>query len=171
MIFQGAVRFGDAAPTVDGQRAWLTPRSWHVRKRHGDRSIFNLVAAGFPGDSQPEAVPPGWRTAGGEQVVVERHYSLRTSVAPDGRARSGLLYGLQVIPAGSRFRARLSGAEFLTVAAGKVTGIDDYYKYPADTRPRELSAAGEPDEVERSLRNLDRHWYRVDRADRDRVRP
>ena len=67
--------------------------------------------------------------------------------------------------------ARLSGAEFLTVAAGKVTGIDDDYKYPADTRPRELSAAGEPDEVERSLRNLDRHWYRVDRADRDRVRP
>jgi AraC-like DNA-binding protein len=33
--------------------------------------------------------------------------------------------------------ARLSGAEFLTVRGDKVTGIEDYYKFPADTNSAE----------------------------------
>ena len=39
--------------------------------------------------------------------------------------------------------AGLSGAEFLTVRDDKVTGIEDYYRYPTDTRPRESSGARE----------------------------
>jgi len=38
--------------------------------------------------------------------------------------------------------ARLSGAEFLTVRNDQVTGIEDYYKYPSDTGPRDASSAG-----------------------------
>ncbi len=39
--------------------------------------------------------------------------------------------------------ARLSGAEFLTVRGDKVTGIEDYYKFPSDTEPQDASSAGE----------------------------
>jgi len=38
--------------------------------------------------------------------------------------------------------ARLSGAEFLTVRGDKVTGIEDYYKYPSDTELQDASSAG-----------------------------
>ena len=40
--------------------------------------------------------------------------------------------------------ARLSGAEFLTVRGDKVTGIEDYYKFPSDTKPLESFGADEP---------------------------
>ncbi len=37
----------------------------------------------------------------------------------------------------------LSGAEFLTVRGDKVTGIEDYYKYPSDTEPQDVPSTGE----------------------------
>jgi AraC-like DNA-binding protein len=37
----------------------------------------------------------------------------------------------------------LSGAEFLTVRGDKVTGIEDYYKFPSDMEPQDVSHTGE----------------------------
>jgi len=108
---QGAVRFLDAVPTRAGVRAWPTPRSWHVRKRSAEGKVRNLAAGPAPEGWQPEPLPADWRMAAGEVVVVPRPYSLRTAVQAGGRARTGMLFGMEMLPAGTVFFAQVEGAE------------------------------------------------------------
>lgn len=110
LFHQGAVRFTDAVPLQAGARTYPVPRSWHQVK-HGNPSetIYNMVRDAAPADVQLKPLAEGWLTPACEQVPVETAYSLRTSVDRSGKARSGLLFGIPVIMAGTRFCASISG--------------------------------------------------------------
>lgn len=106
---QGAVRFGDALPLSSGGAVALpTPLSWHREKR-GHR-VFDLSQTERPAGTQLAQLRSAWRVAGKdgiETVTVERRSSMRTSIEA-GRAREGFLYGVEALPAGTRFSATLA---------------------------------------------------------------
>jgi hypothetical protein len=110
LFHQGGVRFLDAVPMHGNARTYPTPRSWHQQKKATDsRTVFNLVAGTGPDGAQLKPVSDGWLTPGGGRVEVPTSLSLRTSIDRSGRARAGLLFGIPVMEAGSRFWTRLSG--------------------------------------------------------------
>jgi CRISPR-associated protein Csx10 len=105
----GAVRFGDALPAgPDGTPALPTPLSWHREKR-GDR-VFDLSLAERPEGVQLTQLRAGWRlqSAGGTRALtVDRRSSMRTAIN-GGMAREGFLYGVEAVPAGTRFVASIA---------------------------------------------------------------
>jgi hypothetical protein len=109
----GAVRFLDAVPSANGVRCVCTPRSWHGRK-YGD-DVLNLCveeARSRAKGQQYSAISQGWRLPSTrEEVVVAKRYTLRTSVAADGRPRTGLLFGLDAMAAGTVLRSAIVGTE------------------------------------------------------------
>lgn len=113
-LFQlGDVRVTDGVPMLDGARCYPSPSSWHHPKEQpgGECRNFAIKAMRDVGNEQYKPRSVGWLTADLQPLVVDRDYSLRTAVDSTGKAREGLLYGLPVIRAGTRFLARLEGAE------------------------------------------------------------
>ncbi len=109
-LFWGdAVRILDAVPMVGDARAFPSPRSWHEPKYGGQ--VLNLSLPGVRplDDVQYRPVPTTWRTPDFTAASIERRYSLRTSVGATGRAREGLLFGIDAIPQGTRLHGRLEG--------------------------------------------------------------
>jgi len=116
-IFQtAAVRFLDGRPVAGDHRTWPLPRSLHRLKHGAAGEPYNLVDKKTRGEllakaQQVEpikgnlAVAPDLSSCLRLDGVSE--LTLRTSVTDEGRAASGLLYSLDVLPAGLRFRARV----------------------------------------------------------------
>jgi CRISPR-associated protein Csx10 len=122
---QGAVRFFDAVPCLtsasgsdlegatEWRRAAPTPRSWH-RRKYGTEEVRNFV---FPEQrreaegQQFEQLPTDWRAPSGAVVHTASSFTMRTAVEPTGRAKTGLLFGMAAIQAGTRLHACVDGSE------------------------------------------------------------
>lgn len=123
-LFQaGAVRFFDAvpaawitSPTDPATSVWSrglpTPKSWH-QKKYGDE-ILNLTLDGDVERAeldQYESLPSLWRAVDGAEIPVATQFLMRTSIDASGRARDGLLFGLESIAAGTVLHGRLAGEQ------------------------------------------------------------
>ncbi len=118
LFHQGAIRFLDAVPMRGDDRTYPTPLAWHQLKDSTDTQYKNFAldevrrqAAG----QQHKGSKGGWNIALEDgkfsPVKVDRDYSLRTAVDPSGKARQGLLFGLPVVRAGTRFWTSVSGSQ------------------------------------------------------------
>lgn len=114
IFHQGAVRISDALPIQSNQRSYPTPLAWHEPKNTPGQRLQNFaletVRQRCTGE-QFQGKKGGWVSADRREVKVETDFSLRTSVDASGKARQGLLFGLPVLRAGTRFHATLSGAQ------------------------------------------------------------
>lgn len=125
LFHQGRVRFLNAVPVVQEQRAYPAPMAWQQPKlpesgQENHYANFALTAVREQcKDKQYKPKKDGWVSATGQPVKVETTYSLRTAVDPSGKAREGLLYGLPAIRAGTRMWSALVGekADIEKVAA------------------------------------------------------
>lgn len=123
---QGAVRFFDAVPAASGpdgrpRRTAPTPRSWQMRK-YGT-AVRNFAAPDQREQTrgeQYEPLAPDWRAPDGTVVRIEKRFAMRTAIEAAGRARKGLLFGLESIAAGTRFLARIEGADADVERAGQL---------------------------------------------------
>lgn len=110
---QGAVRISDALPIQSNQRCYPLPLAWHEPKNTPGQKLqnFALKSVRQQCTDQHQGKKGGWVSADRREVKVETDFSLRTSVDPSGKAREGLLFGLPVLRAGTRFHATLRGAQ------------------------------------------------------------
>ena len=127
LFHQGALRFLDAAPVDRDYRSYPKPLAWHQPKDKSTAPYSNFASTEPRPEGQFKGAKGGWCVPadGGKvsQVKVERDYSLRTAVDPSGKARQGLLYGIPVIRAGTRFWTSISGsAEDLAKVEGLLVG-------------------------------------------------
>lgn len=112
IFHQGEVRILDAVPTSPGGRAYPVPRSWHRPKADSAQQVSNFAlktAQDARAGVQHTPLGEGWIGPDLLEVSVAETYSLRTSVDPSGKARTGLLFGLPAIRAGSIFWTAVSG--------------------------------------------------------------
>jgi hypothetical protein len=112
-IFQtAAVRFLDALPEVGSERGLPMPRSLHQPKALNASGLLNLAFTARPENVQLK--PFGTDTWVSpdltRQTALHTTTTMRTAIQPDGRALDGLLYSLDVLPAGLRFRALVAAA-------------------------------------------------------------
>lgn len=114
VFHQGSVSISDALPIDSEHRSYPTPLAWHEPKNTAGQNLRNFalesVREACRGE-QHKGRKPGWISADGKEVSIKTDYSLRTSVDSSGKARDGLLFGLPVVRAGTRFHATLSGPE------------------------------------------------------------
>lgn len=114
IFHQGAVQISDALPLQSQHRSYPVPLAWHEPKNTPGQSLQNFalesVRKHCAGD-QYQGKKGGWVSADRREIKVETDFSLRTSVDPSGKARQGLLFGLPVLRAGTRFHATLSGTK------------------------------------------------------------
>jgi hypothetical protein len=112
----GGLRFADALPLVDGACALPTPLSWHKAKTEGASApIVDLAVATRKAKVQ-YVQERGGRVRVDSQAVRRRSVlltrsSMRTAIDEGGRAREGLLYGFEAVPAGQTYLTQVSGAE------------------------------------------------------------
>ena len=114
-IFQtDAVRFGDGTPVHKGREVIPTPRSLHELKHGSADELKNLVHDELrreliTGHIQVEPLTRPFISLDlTETVSIDTTLTMRTSVHTGGRAAEGLLFTLNVLPAGLVFRSRVS---------------------------------------------------------------
>lgn len=108
LFHSGAVRYGDALPEATGAAAWPVPLSLHRDKLGTSTRLWNLAVAERPPGQQLTQVREGFVTVDARWLQVPVAYSMRTSIDDDGRARDGLLFGMESISAGQTFRATVT---------------------------------------------------------------
>lgn len=122
-FIEGAVRFSDALPEVEGEIALPIPLSLHTPKGGDPKSVVNLARA-HRGSTQLEQLRSGFLTP--SLLLHEPHiqHDLRTAIGPDGRARDRHLYGLATLRAGLSFRSTLASDddELLTRVSEALVG-------------------------------------------------
>jgi CRISPR-associated protein Csx10 len=112
----GGLRFADALPVVDGACALPTPLSWHKAKTVGASApVVDLAVAKRQAKVQ-YVQERGGRVWVDSQAVrrssaLLTRSSMRTAIDEGGRAREGLLYGFEAVPAGQTYLTQISGAE------------------------------------------------------------
>lgn len=110
VFHMGAVRFGDGRPLHPSYGVALpTPLSWHTLK-YG-RGSFDLSQVERPSE-QVQQLRGAWVLPGSEGWLrwsLGRKASMRTAITEGGRAREGLLYGFEAVPAGTTYLVELSG--------------------------------------------------------------
>ena len=119
LFHQGAIRFLDACPMLGESRSYPTPTAWHRPKEgqtpHYRNFVLPEVREKCVASGQHKGAKGGWISPVGEDqfapVKLKQDYSLRTAVNASGKARQGLLFGLPVLRAGSRFWTAVSGSE------------------------------------------------------------
>jgi hypothetical protein len=137
----GALRISDGLPLAPGDRVALpSPLTWHTKKGSPppageapppkaagapSKFIYDLSSATREADQQYSQLRGGWVVADGEglrAVKVTRRSSMRTAIEEGGRAREGLLYGFEAVPAGQRYLVRVSSAspELLAAAVAQL---------------------------------------------------
>lgn len=125
-LLSGEVRFTDALPSVSGERALPVPRTWFREKRDSEGPVRNAAHGPIEsGDTQLENVPAGWITTSSARLRLRRVVALKTAVDRDQRPREGLLFGMELLDAGSTFSARVSCDDraLLERVAASVVGI------------------------------------------------
>lgn len=111
---QGAVHVSDALPIRSSHRSYPVPLAWHEPKNTPGQKIRNFALETVRtqcSKEQHQGKKGGWVSAERREVKVEMDFSLRTSIDPSGKARQGLLFGLPVLRAGTKFHATLSGSQ------------------------------------------------------------
>lgn len=109
----GEVSFGDGLPVApDGRVGFPVPMSLHRPKAGG--AVTDLSQSPR-GQEQWMQEREGFVDSAGMAVTLApRGYRLRTAIAPDtGTAATGMLFGYETLPAGSRFVARIAGPDHL----------------------------------------------------------
>jgi CRISPR-associated protein Csx10 len=110
-IFQTAqVRFLDGLPVLANQRTLPMPRSLHHEKGRDSDSLLNLAQHSRPDEIQLKPyASDSWVTSDlKHRTTLHTTTTMRTALRPDGRALDGLLFSLNVLPAGLHFRACVS---------------------------------------------------------------
>lgn len=121
LFHSGKVRFGNALPLVDGERAYPVPfalhhakeKPWQTAERRLSEYVLNLAAGGDArselGSEQPKQLRSGFVTPSGTVLQFLLAYRMKTAIdAGTGRAAQGQLFGYQALPAGSCFLGELS---------------------------------------------------------------
>lgn len=108
LFHSGQVRFGNAHPVlVEGTASWPMPLSFHAVKGASDKTTWYNLAVAKRADVQYEQRRRGWLVGNDRTSLLDRRVTMRTAVDGTGRAREGLLYGFESLPAGQRFLARI----------------------------------------------------------------
>jgi len=130
-IFQtDAVRFGDGAPVHQGRAMIPTPRSFHELKHGSNGELSNLVNDELRRElifNHVQVEPfarPFISEDLKEAVSIDTTLTMRTSVHTGGRAAEGLLFTLNVLPAGLVFRSRVAALtqDDLDLVVGHLVG-------------------------------------------------
>ena len=108
ILCSGEVRFGDAWPADGREPAFVAPLCLHHPKGEVDAAPWNLVRAERPGTTQLEQLRGRHVSAEGRLVQPRRSHTLRTAMEEGGRAREGLLFGIDALEAGERFLAQIA---------------------------------------------------------------
>jgi CRISPR-associated protein Csx10 len=107
----GTLRISDGLPLgPDGLVALPAPLTWHTVKGEDSALIADLSTARRMPGKQYSQKRGGWVVVGGNgvrTVRVKRRSSMRTAIEEGGRAREGLLYGFEAVPAGQRYLVRV----------------------------------------------------------------
>lgn len=117
LFHSGAVRYGDALPEADAAAAWPMPLSLHRDKLGPSARHWNLAVTDRPPGQQLTQVRHGFVTFDARWLQVPVAYSMRTSIDDDGRARDGLLFGMESIAAGQTFRSTVTADDDTLIAA------------------------------------------------------
>lgn len=114
ILCSGNVRFGDAWPEHQQVPAFAAPLCLHFEKGEtpgpGTR-LFNLGRVERPENTQLVQLREHTMTPNAEVVAPARSHTLRTAIEERGRAREGLLFGVEALDAGQTFLARVEGED------------------------------------------------------------
>ncbi len=119
MFHSGAVRFGNGVPELDGVPAIPAPLAFHREKRaEEDAPDVTLALVDRESTTQYEQYRSGWvLDAAGDTVRSvrtlsrDRRSTMRTSVDEHGKAREGLLFGIESLAGGQTFVARVDAED------------------------------------------------------------
>lgn len=135
VFHSGAVRFGDALPTLEGLPAWPMPLCWHHAKgqtatdgagRLLAEQVRNLQHGDLP-SCQPKQLRDGYIRADGLLLKPAKTLRMKTAIDPaSGRVAESQLFGYEAVRAGQSYAARIESDEAVPDALWqKLIGLFD----------------------------------------------